>query len=227
MFRVVFLTFHGARAPESVPPQHPEEEEPAAQQHAAPNHPAPRTHLHDAPPTMAFALIVLAIGSIVAGWAGLGGRFERFLAPSFGASGAGLQREEATGAAGLQATLMIASIAVALAGIGIAVYFFVKNRQAAARAAAQFPGVHRVLEHKYYVDEIYDAALVQPIRIASQDGLWKGIDAGLIDRAVNGIGEAVGGSSRVLRRMQTGSVRAYAASLFVGVVLILGYYLWR
>ena len=48
----------------------------------------------------------------------------------------------------------------------------------------------------------------------------------LIDGTVNGVGEAIGGASELLRRLQTGSVRAYAASLFLGVVLILGYYLW-
>jgi NADH-quinone oxidoreductase subunit L len=48
-----------------------------------------------------------------------------------------------------------------------------------------------------------------------------------IDGAVNLVGDIVTGSSQALRRLQTGSVRAYAASLFLGVVLILGYYLWR
>ena len=90
-----------------------------------------------------------------------------------------------------------------------------------------FSGLRTLLLNKYYVDEIYDAAVVQPIHIISEDGLWKGVDAGVIDRAVNGVGRAVGGSGEVLRRVQTGSVRTYAASLFFGVVLILGYYLWR
>ena len=58
--------------------------------------------------------------------------------------------------------------------------------------------------------------------------LWKGVDAGVIDGAVNGAGVTVRGrAAAVLRLLQTGSVRAYAASLFLGVVLILGYYLWR
>ena len=57
--------------------------------------------------------------------------------------------------------------------------------------------------------------------------MWKGVDVGVIDRAVNGVGRIVGGSGEELRRLQTGSVRTYAASLFLGVVLILGYYLWR
>ena len=61
----------------------------------------------------------------------------------------------------------------------------------------------------------------------STGALWKGIDGGVIDGAVNGVGQAVSGSSSVLRRMQTGSVRTYAFALFAGVVAILGYYLIR
>ena len=122
---------------------------------------------------------------------------------------------------------MIASVVAAFAGIGIAAFYFLSNRRAAAALAARFAGLYRVLLNKYYVDEIYDAGIVQPIRLASEDGLWKVVDVRVIDGAVNGAGEIVGGSSELLRRVQTGSVRAYAASLFVGVVLILGYYLWR
>jgi len=85
----------------------------------------------------------------------------------------------------------------------------------------------RVLNRKYYVDEIYDAAIVQPIKLLSTGGLWKGVDAGAIDGAVNGVGGLVRTGSGALRRLQTGSIRAYAASLFLGAVMILGYYLWR
>ena len=246
MFRVVFLTFHGPRAPEPVRSEHPEEEEPAA--HAAgghgatgthasqptsptheahPAHPSHGTHgsgaahLHDAPPAMALALIVLAIGSVVAGYVSFGGRFEQFLEPSFAPQAAPEAADH-----GLELTLMGVSSLVAFLGIGIAAYFFLKNRHAADRLAEQFAGPRRVLEHKYYVDEIYDAAIVQPIRITSESGLWKVVDARIIDGAVNGAAETVGGASDLLRRIQTGSVRAYAASLFLGVVLILGYYLW-
>ena len=172
---------------------------------------------------MAVALIVLALGSVVAGWAGIGGRFEHFLEPSFGPI-TEVAGEAAEGAP--ETALMILSVIVAIAGIGIAAYFFLKNRRAADRVAAQFSGVHTLLSNKYYVDEIYDAAVVQPIHIISEDGLWKGVDTGVIDRTVNGVASAVAGSGEVLRRLQTGSVRAYAASLFLGVVLILGYYLW-
>ncbi|PYR43523.1 MAG: NADH-quinone oxidoreductase subunit L [Acidobacteria bacterium] len=223
MFRIVFLAFFGERPPEPVAPAHPEEEEPAAKGgHATgPTHLAHPTHLHDAPPAMALALIVLAIGSVLAGYASLGGRFERFLEPSFAP-----ERVEEVADRGLELTLTAVSIAAALGGIAIAAYFFLKNRRAADRMAERFAGVRRLLQNKYYVDEIYNGAIVQPIRIVSENALWKAIDVRVIDGAVNGVGEAVTGASDILRRLQTGSVRAYAASLFLGVVLILGYYLW-
>jgi NADH-quinone oxidoreductase subunit L len=77
------------------------------------------------------------------------------------------------------------------------------------------------------VDEVYDAALVQPIKTLSTGALWKGVDAGLIDGAVNGVGLAVSEGSGVLRQTQTGSVRTYAFGLLAGVITILGYYLFR
>ena len=241
MFRLVFLAFHGPSRSASAPqadegahaPVHPAPVHDAplhpAPLHPAPLHPAPQgTHLHDAPPAMALALIVLAIGSAAAGYLGLpevlGGSnwFEHFLEPSFGVHAA----EEATGH-GPEALLMVVSSAVAAAGIAVAVYLFLENRLAADRLADRFAGVRELLLNKYYVDEVYNAAIVQPIRIVSEDALWKVVDARVIDGAVNGVAETVGGVSEVLRRVQTGSVRTYAASLLFGVVLILGYYLWR
>jgi NADH-quinone oxidoreductase subunit L len=177
---------------------------------------------------MALALIVLAVGSVVAGYAGLpsilggGDWFARYLEPSFGVAPVEEVVEH-----GLEWTLMLTSIAVAIAGIGIAAYFFLNNRRAAAALADRFSGVRTLLLNKYYVDEIYDATVVQPIRIVSEEALWKVVDIKLIDGAVNGVGQTVAGSSDRVRRLQTGSVRAYAASVFFGVVMILGYYLWR
>jgi NADH-quinone oxidoreductase subunit L len=240
MFRVVFLAFHGERAPRSAATEPPEPEEPVVQ-HAdghAPSHagsatPAPGDrahggHLHDAPPAMAIALIVLAVGSVLAGYVGLpavlGGPnwFEHFLEPSFGVHAADEGAAHAP-----ELLLMLVSSGVAALGIGIAVYFFLKNRLAADRLADRFSGVRQVLLNKYYVDEIYDATIVQPIRIVSEDALWKVIDVRVIDGAVNGVADVVSGSSELFRRLQSGSVRAYAASLLFGVVTILGYYLWR
>jgi NADH-quinone oxidoreductase subunit L len=249
MFRLVFLTFHGERRHDAPAPAHPEEEEPAA--HDAAPHGATAhghgAHLHDAPPAMALALVVLAIGSVLAGYVGvpaaLGGHnaLGAWLAPSFAAQSATTLANDAVGevgeagdggegaaaGAGAEMTLMVVSSIVALAGIGIAAFIWLKRRDIAAGAARSFPGLHRLLVNKYYVDEVYDAAVVQPIRIVSQEGLWRGVDVQLIDGAVNGAASIVDGGASLLRRLQSGSVRAYAGSLFVGVVLILGYYLWR
>jgi len=224
MFRLVFMAFHGPRAGATSTEQHANPANPAHPAHHE-NH---AHHLHDAPPAMAFALVVLAVGSAVTGYAGLtpllGGRdrFAHYLEPSFGAAPL-----EEVAQHGLEGTLMLVSIAAAVAGIGIAAYFFLKNRRAADQMAERFSGLRTLLLNKYYVDEIYDAAVVQPIRIVSEDGLWKVVDVRLIDAAVNGVGQTVVGSSERLRHIQTGSVRAYAASVFFGAVTILGYYLWR
>jgi NADH-quinone oxidoreductase subunit L len=192
---------------------------------------------------MAIALVVLAIGSVLAGFFGvphaLGGHnsIETFLEPSFRAVGvehaatAVAEAGEAGAAAQQSATtelgLMGLSLAVALGGIFLARSFFLKNPASADAMAARFAGVHRLLLNKYYVDELYNAVIVQPIKRLSTVFLWRGMDAGVIDGTVNAVGLVVRGWSAVLRRLQTGSVRAYAMSFFVGVVTILGYYLWR
>jgi NADH-quinone oxidoreductase subunit L len=255
MFRLVFLTFHGERRHEAPAPEHAEEEEPATDPLHPSHRPAPAdshshgNHLHDAPPAMALALVVLALGSVLAGYIGIPGALGghnalgSWLAPSFsarsvttlaagqvaeagqGASGAGEAGGEVEG--GLELSLMVVSSIVALVGIGLAAFIWLKRREIADRVAATFPGVYRLLLNKYYVDEIYDTTIVQPIRIVSQEGLWRGVDVHIIDGAVNGTASIVDGSASLLRRLQSGSVRAYAGSLFVGVVLILGYYLWR
>jgi NADH-quinone oxidoreductase subunit L len=249
MFRLVFLTFHGERRHEAPAPEHAAEEEPTAHgvDAAQPSHQLQphHSHLHDAPPAMALALVVLALGSVLAGYLGIphalggGNAIGTWLAPSFSARSvttlatgqvaeAGQEAGETVGGErGLELSLMVVSSIVALVGIALAAFIWLKRREIADRIAAAFPGVYRLLLNKYYVDEVYDATLVQPIRIVSQEGLWRGVDVHIIDGAVNGTASIIDGSSSLLRRLQSGSVRAYAGSLFIGVVLILGYYLWR
>jgi NADH-quinone oxidoreductase subunit L len=251
MFRLVFLTFHGERRREApathlshqpaVDPLHPSHRPAPADSHSDGN------HLHDAPPAMATALIVLALGSVLAGYIGIpgalggGNALGSWLAPSFAAHAVTTLSNDQVGQAGepaagetggevesgLELSLMVVSSVVAIVGIGLAAFIWLKRRELADRMAAAFPGVYRLLLNKYYVDEVYDATIVQPVRIVSQEGLWRGVDVHIIDGAVNGTASLVDGSSSLLRRLQSGSVRAYAGSLFVGVVLILGYYLWR
>jgi NADH-quinone oxidoreductase subunit L len=244
MFRLVFMAFHGHPRYALASGGH---------GHDAHGH-GDGGHLHDAPPAMALALIVLAIGSVLAGYVGvpaaLGGHneIEHYLAPSFAAHGAppvvgpnfssaeGAKRSESAEArsshegegGGLsEMALMSVSILVAFAGIGIAWYFFLRS-PASADAVAEAAGpVHTLLENKYYVDELYDATIVEPIVSVSRGALWKVADATVIDGGVNGAGWVVNTSAGLLRRLQTGSVRVYAASILLGVVMVLGYYIWH
>ena len=75
--------------------------------------------------------------------------------------------------------------------------------------------------------DLSSATIVQPIKVVSTEGLWRGFDVKLVDGAVNGAGYFVSGVSVVLRLLQNGSVKTYAASMFVGAVAVLAYYLWR
>jgi NADH-quinone oxidoreductase subunit L len=250
MFRLVFLAFHGDRRYPAADPGHAyapaHSIEEAGTAHATAHAHGHGSHLHDAPRPMAIALVVLAAGSIVAGYVGLpvafgGSKLGAFLEPSFTAhlvpgdarvaDVAGADEARRTHAeessSGEELGLMGVSTLMAFGGIGIAAFFFLKNPQASARVAQQFSGLRTLLLNKYYVDEIYDAAIVQPIKVTSEKGLWKVADAGVIDGTVNGTAETVGGLALILRRLQTGSVRAYAASLLFGAVLVFGYYLWR
>jgi NADH-quinone oxidoreductase subunit L len=128
---------------------------------------------------------------------------------------------------GLELGLMAVSTVIALGGIGLAVFLFLKEPRAADPGGERLGFVRRLLVNKYYVDEIYDLMIVRPIRAVAELGLWKGIDVRLIDGALDGLGSGFSALGGVVRRVQTGSVRTYAASLLLGVVLIIGYYLWR
>jgi len=230
---------HGAHAPAHAVASH----APAATPHGGHGHGHGGGHdhtPHEAPWSMAIPLILLAVGSVVAGYVGvphaLGGnnRIESFLEPSFEAHAAAGHETAAPAAAemhepgdvGTERTLMALSVGVALAGIGLAWYFWLANRRVVEGIASSLAPVHRLLLNKYYVDELYDAAIVQPVKKISTGALWKGVDAGLIDGTVNGVGLAVSGASTGLRRLQTGSIRTYAFALFAGAISILAYYLF-
>ncbi len=144
-------------------------------------------------------------------------------APGAAAGAAGEAHDETA----LELTLMTISSIIALFGIGLARYLWVQNPRIPADIAARFPGVHALLMNKYYVDEVYDAAVIQPVKIASTRGLWQGMDVRLVDGAVNATGQLVGALAAGLRLLQTGSVKTYAAGTVTGVVAILAYYLWR
>jgi NADH-quinone oxidoreductase subunit L len=105
------------------------------------------------------------------------------------------------------------SVLIALLGIGAGWYLFQKQ------PLLQMP---RLLENKYYVDEIYDATLIRPIETVSREGLWKILDVGVIDGILHAIGDVVTEAGRVGRWLQAGFVRGYAAIILFGALILIG-----
>ena len=231
MFRLVFLAFHGERRQGSSAHvshhHHHHDESREAERGEGP----PRLS-KDAPRSMAIALVVLAIGSVLAGYlnvpAAIGGaaHLEHFLEPSLHVpvmEGAHAVAQHADHR--VERILMAVSSLIALAGIGIAAFLYLKRPEMPDAFAARFPGAYRFFVNKGYIDEMYDALVVQPVKALSEHVLWKG-DARVIDGAVNGTGQIVVDTGALVRQIQTGSVRTYAVSVLFGAVVIVGYYLW-
>jgi NADH-quinone oxidoreductase subunit L len=204
MFRLIFLAFYGeGRFSEEV-----------------------RHHLHESPPSMTIPLVVLGVLSVIGGFIGLPAwlgfnRFFHFLEPSLEFAHHSEPAHDASPA--VEMGFAALSIAVAATGIYLAYRWYVSRPQAASTMAERWKGLHRLLFQKYYVDEIYDATIVHPTLNASTSVLWKAADVSLIDRAVNGAGETIQGLGSILKRVQNGLIRSYAAWILLGTVAVLLY----
>lgn len=111
--------------------------------------------------------------------------------------------------------LAMVSVLIAAFGIGIGWLVFKK------RPLLQMP---RILENKYYVDEIYDATIIKPVVVASREGLWKLFDVGVIDGFLHSLGDAVTEAGRLVRHLQGGFVRSYAAIILIGALVLIGFF---
>ncbi len=181
-------------------------------------------HLHESPPVMTVPLWILALFAAGAGVWGLpfaeGTWIGHFLDPvlGHGSSQEAVRHGPAWG-------LMAASVLAAAAGLAVAWQMYGRGRADLAKVGQPQNAVHRVLLHKYYVDELYDWLFVRPtIRVAR----WcaEAFDLGVIDAAVNGVAALILRGAGVLRRYQTGFVMNYALSMLIGVVALLGLLLW-
>ena len=212
-----------------------------------------RVEPHESPPVIWVPLAILAALSVVGGLVGVPpalsslvgirseNHFERFLEPAVGKAPpetrqsivslpvgnarpaeatAGLVAEAAEGehdASGERLFTLISSV-IALIGLGIGWRMFTKN------PLREMPSI---LENKYYVDEIYDAAVVTPVEKGSRLFLWRVVDVGIIDGFVNGLARAFGAVAGVLRLSQTGYARGYAAAILLGAIVVLGFFALR
>jgi NADH-quinone oxidoreductase subunit L len=123
--------------------------------------------------------------------------------------------------------LSAAGLAVLASGTGAALAWLLYLRfpQAPASLGRAFAGLHRLVERKYYVDEIYDALIIRPTVRFSEAVLYRRIDAGVIDGAlVNGAARGVRFlAADVLRHLQSGFAQAYLFVMLLGTLVILGY----
>jgi len=166
-----------------------------------------QAHPHESPLVMTAPLMVLAALSLG------GGYFlnvPHYLEPLFGGEHAAHDE-----------TLVLISVGAGLLGIALAALFYVVKPGLADGLARAFSWPYKLFYNKYFVDQAYDAVIVHPLRDGSSSVLWKGVDARIIDGAVNGTGSlmrAIGGG---LREMQSGYIRRYAAWVVLGSVAII------
>jgi NADH-quinone oxidoreductase subunit L len=87
--------------------------------------------------------------------------------------------------------------------------------------ASGLGGLYKLVYNKYFVDEVYDAAVVKPVVAGSRSVLWRVVDVGLIDGLVNGVASASRGFGGALKMIQSGSIRSYAAWILFGSIIVL------
>ena len=179
-------------------------------------------HVHESGPSMVVPLVLLAVFSILAGYVGIpavlggGSHFEHYLEPVVGP---GIEE----GDHAVELLVMGVSVAAGFAGLILAYLMYAARPALPANIAGALPAGYRLLTRKYYIDEIYDSAIVRPVYHVSKRYLWRLADDGIIDAAVNGIGGAMPTLAGSMRRMQSGNVRSYAVWILVGGVLVIGW----
>jgi NADH-quinone oxidoreductase subunit L len=234
MFRMLFLTFFGyCRADEHV-----------------------EKHIHESPWPMTVPLMILAGFSIIGGWIGwpevIGGenRFEKFLDPMLKAVMPETGEVNIVHHAVLKELLLMgASLTIAVAGIFLAYQLYCSKRIVPELVAKKWPRLYQLLLHKYYVDEIYDAAIVDRTkdlgtllgkfdahvidgvgvngagwlaRFGSTLSMWW--DKWIIDGLLNFTAKMTQLLSYPVRLLQTGMFSSYAMLILVGLVVLLAYY---
>ncbi len=212
MFRCLYMTFYGEQK----------------------TNPKAKDHVHESPWVITLPLVVLAGLATVGGLIGIphaidiahvGNKLNAFLAPVFHHSQE-LYKIEAHGSASTEIILMVFSVAVALAGIGLATVMYMKDPSLPGKFTAKFSTLHRAVFNKWYVDEIYDTLFVNTTK---KLGIfcWRGFDVKVVDGIVNGVAKLVGALSSVLRYTQSGLFQNYALTMVLGTVVMLAIFILK
>lgn len=185
-------------------------------------------HPHESPKIMTVPLMVLAFLSIVGGFIGIpevfsgehGNRFHNWLAPIFKNAERKLEHFGSHSHTE-ELILMALSVIGAAAAIWFARYVYLKKPSIASETANRFKGLYNLLWNKYFVDEAYDAAIVNPIVKGSRSILWKFTDNKIIDGLINGIAKAIDAFAAGIRKIQTGVTQFYAVVMVLGIAAAL------
>jgi NADH-quinone oxidoreductase subunit L len=198
-FRMIFMTFFGK-------PRMGEETE---------------KHVHESPWSMIVPLVVLAVGSLLAGFLGLPGKLgviQSFLEPVFAPANHILGIEE-HGLRAIDYVLMVVSVLVAMMGIALAWFMYVRRTDLPALVGHKLRPVYKVVYNKFYVDEFYAATVVR-LTVDGSRSVWKHFDEKIIDGAVNGTAWLWQYAGQVVRPLQTGRVQNYLLGMFIGLFVI-------
>ena len=172
-------------------------------------------HLHEALPVQTIPIVILAGGAVVAGYIPVAS----FLTPVFG-------RAVEVGTAAFIG-LAALSVLVALVGFAVAYLLHARRPELAVAWRTRLGPIHALVEHKYYIDELYDRLFVRP-GLALARFLNDVVEPRVIDGAVNAVAAAVMVEAQDVRGIQTGRVRSYALVTLggaVGVLVIVAWYL--
>jgi len=191
-----------------------------------------RRHLHESPPSMAVPLVVLAVGSVVAGWFGIPqvlafgadvNWLHHWLEPVIAGVGDTAHAEHHLPLAA-EWGLVLLAVAVAVGGILLARRIYGGDRalEGERRVVSALGPAHPVLVHKYWVDEWYDRLIVRPLALIAY-GFWKVVDGWIIDGALHLTASVTELTGDLGRFSTTGNVRNYLLYFFLGVVVLLGW----
>src|SRR5229473_3585531 len=209
MFRLIFLTFHGKRR---------------YNEH--------KVHVHESPKSMLVPLMILAVLSLIGGWVAApafwGGPdyFAKFLEPAFAQASVGNAEAADATARALETPLAVVAVVTALLGFAVAFWLYLQQPGKPEQLAKSMRGAYTTLLNKYYVDEIYAAAIVNPLMWLSTNVLWQAVDIRAIDATVNGIAEGASDLGDGVRHTQSGNTRSYAVWVVIGALVIIAIIFW-
>ncbi len=222
-FRMYFLVFHGQARFHHKPFPGEHDHHDAHAKHHDP---------HETPWVVTLPLVLLAIPSVVIGYLTIQPMlFGEFMKDSIAvdATRHGAMAELGANFHGAWAMALhgLSSLPfwLALAGVVMAWYFYLRNPAIPAAIKARFEPIYRVLDNKYYMDW-FNENIIAPATCRVGTSLWQRGDVGIIDGAINGSARGIGGAAAVLRLLQNGYLYWYALVMIVGVVGLMTWQLW-